>query len=285
MNVALVVVLFFLVIVGTVALHFFAWNTGWWFSPLASNWSSIDNAIIITFWVTGFVFVVLSLFLVYCLWKYRYQRNRRSEYKPEDKKLETILVVVSAVAVAVLLAPGLSVWNNYIKVPKDAVTVEVLAYQWGWNYRLPGEDGVLGKTNIRNISDDNPYGLYLNDPYGKDDLIVQDADLHLQLDVNVKFLLRSIDVLHNFYVPEFRAKMDMVPGLVTYYWITPTKTGEYEVLCAELCGIAHYAMLGIISVDEEENYFNWLDQQMSFEQILAQNKIENKIIQLAEKKK
>ena len=285
MNVALVVVLFFLVIIGTVALHFFAWNTGWWFSPLASNWSSIDNAIIITFWVTGFVFVVLSLFLVYCLWKYRYQRNRRSEYKPEDKKLETILVVVSAVAVAVLLAPGLSVWNNYIKVPKDAVTVEVLAYQWGWNYRLPGEDGVLGKTNIRNISDDNPYGLYLNDPYGKDDLIVQDADLHLQLDVNVKFLLRSIDVLHNFYVPEFRAKMDMVPGLVTYYWITPTKTGEYEVLCAELCGIAHYAMIGIISVDEEENYFNWLDQQMSFEQILVQNKIENKIIQLVEKKK
>ena len=285
MSLLLIVFLFFLVIAGTVALHFFSWNVGWWFSPLASNWSSIDNAIIITFWVVGFVFVTLGLFLVYCLWNFRYQKNRRSEYKPEDKKLEAILVVVSAIAVAALLAPGLSVWNNYIKVPKDAVKVEVLAYQWGWNYRLPGEDGVLGKTSIRNISDDNPYGLYLDDPYGKDDLIVQDADLHLQLDVNVKFLLRSIDVLHNFYVPEFRAKMDMVPGLVTYYWITPTKTGEYEVLCAELCGIAHYAMIGIISVDEEENYFNWLDQQMSFEQILAQNKIENKIIQLVEKKK
>ncbi len=283
MSLLLVIFLFFLVIAGTVALHFFSWNVGWWFSPLASNWSSIDNAIIITFWVTGFVFVTLGLFLVYCLWNFRYQKNRRSEYKPEDKKLEAILVVVSAIAVAALLAPGLSVWNNYIKVPKDAVKVEVLAYQWGWNYRLPGEDGVLGKTSIRNISDDNPYGLYLDDPYGKDDLIVQDADLHLQLNANVEFLLRSIDVLHNFYVPEFRAKMDMVPGLVTYYWITPTKIGEYEILCAELCGIGHYVMFGKVVVEEEKDYSNWLAQQMSFEQILAQNKIKNKTIQLAEK--
>ena len=283
MSLLLIVFLFFLVIAGTVALHFFSWNVGWWFSPLASNWSSIDNAIIITFWVTGFVFVTLGLFLVYCLWNFRYQKNRRSEYKPEDKKLEAILVVVSAIAVAALLAPGLSVWNNYIKVPKDAVKVEVLAYQWGWNYRLPGEDGVLGKTSIRNISDDNPYGLYLDDPYGKDDLIVQDADLHLQLNANVEFLLRSIDVLHNFYVPEFRAKMDMVPGLVTYYWITPTKIGEYEILCAELCGIGHYVMFGKVVVEEEKDYSNWLAQQMSFEQILAQNKIKNKTIQLAEK--
>ena len=283
MSLLLVIFLFFLVIVGTVALHFFSWNVGWWFSPLASNWSSIDNAIIITFWVTGFVFVTLGLFLVYCLWNFRYQKNRRSEYKPEDKKLEAILVVVSAIAVAALLAPGLSVWNNYIKVPKDAVKVEVLAYQWGWNYRLPGEDGVLGKTSIRNISDDNPYGLYLDDPYGKDDLIVQDADLHLQLNANVEFLLRSIDVLHNFYVPEFRAKMDMVPGLVTYYWITPTKIGEYEILCAELCGIGHYVMFGKVVVEEKKDYSNWLAQQMSFEQILAQNKIKNKTIQLAEK--
>ena len=282
MNVALVTILLFLVIAGSVVFHILS---PWWFSPLASNWGSIDNSVLITFWVTGFVFVVLSLFLIYCVWKYRYQKNRKAEYKPENKKLEFILAFVSAIAVVVLLTPGLKVWNNFIKPPKNAVAVEVLGYQWGWNYRLAGKDGVLGKTSIHNISDENPYGLYLDDPYGQDDLIVQDADLHLQLDKPVKLLLRSIDVLHNFYVPEFRAKMDLVPGLVTYYWLIPTRTGEYEVLCAELCGIAHYAMIGIISVDEEENYFNWLDQQMSFEQILAQNKIENKIIQLVEKKK
>jgi len=275
-----VVILFLAVVVGTVLFHILS---PWWFTPLASNWSSIDNAILITFWVTGFVFVALGLFLVYCLWNYQYKKNRKVEYKPEDKKLEAILVVVSAIGVIALLAPGLSVWNDYIKVPKGAVKVEVLSYQWGWNFRLPGEDGALGKTSIRNVTDDNPYGLDLNDPNGKDDLLIQDDDLHLQVGVDVEFLLRSIDVLHNFYIPEFRAKMDMVPGLVTYYWVTPTKTGEYEILCAELCGTGHYAMLGTVVVEEESDYSNWLAQQTSFEQILAQNKIKNKTIQLAEK--
>ena len=282
MKTAYVVYLLFAVVFGTLLFHI--WSP-WWFTPLASNWSSIDFAILVTFWVTGFVFLALGGFMVYCVWKYRHQSNRKAEYKPEDKKLEFILVLVSAIAVVVLLAPGLSVWGDYIKVPKGAVKVEVLSYQWGWNYRLAGEDGVLGTTSIHNISDENPYGLDLNDPNGKDDLMVQDADLHLQIDKPVELLLRSIDVLHNFYVPEFRAKMDMVPGLVTYYWITPTKTGEYEILCAELCGTGHYAMLGTVIVEEENDYTNWLAQQITFENALAQNKIKNKTIQLAENTK
>ncbi len=282
MNTAFVVFLFFAVVIGTLLFHI--WSP-WWFTPLASNWSSIDNAILITFWVTGFVFLALGGFMVYCVWKYRHQKNRKAEYKPEDKKLEFILALVSAIAVVGLLTPGLSVWSDYIKVPKGAVKVEVLSYQWGWNYRLAGEDGILGTTSIHNISDENPYGLDLNDPNGKDDLMVQDADLHLQIDKPVELLLRSIDVIHNFYIPEFRAKMDMVPGLVTYYWVTPTKTGEYEILCAELCGTGHYAMLGTVIVEEESDYTNWLAEQITFENALAQNKIKNKTIQLAENTK
>ena len=270
----------FLVVVGTLVFHI--WSP-WWLTPLASNWSGMDETLLLTFWVTGGVFMAVGLFMVYCVWRYRYQKGRKSEYKPEDKKLEFHLTWITAVGVVALLAPGLVVWNKFVTVPENAIKVEVMAYQWGWNYRLAGEDGILGKTSIHNISDDNPYGLDLNDPNGKDDLLVQDADLHLQIDKPVKVLLRSIDVLHNFYVPEFRAKMDMVPGLVTYYWITPTKTGEYEILCAELCGTGHWAMLGTVVVEEESDYSNWLAQQASFEQILAQNKIKNKTIQLAEK--
>ena len=266
----------FLVVVGTLVFHF--WSP-WWLTPLASNWGGMDETLLLTFWVTGGVFMAVGLFMVYCVWRYRYQKDRKSEYKPEDKKLEFHLTWITAVGVVALLAPGLVVWNKFVTVPENAVKVEVMAYQWGWNYRLAGEDGILGKTSIQNISDDNPYGLDLDDPNGKDDLLVEDADLHLQLDKPVKVLLRSIDVLHNFYVPEFRAKMDMVPGMITFYWFTPTKTGEYEILCAELCGTGHYAMLGTVVVEEESDYSNWLAQQASFEQILAQNKT----IQLAEK--
>ena len=272
----------FLVVVGTLIFHI--WSP-WWLTPLASNWSGMDETLLLTFWVTGGVFMAVGLFMVYCVWRYRYQKDRKSEYKPEDKKLEFHLTWITAVGVVALLAPGLIVWNKFVTVPENAVKVEVMAYQWGWNYRLAGEDEILGKTSIHNISDDNPYGLDLDDPNGKDDLLVEDADLHLQIDKPVKVLLRSIDVLHNFYVPEFRAKMDMVPGLVTYYWITPTKTGEYEILCAELCGTGHYAMLGTVIVEEENDYTNWLAQQITFENALAQNKIKNKTIQLAENTK
>ncbi len=262
-----VAVIFAIIIIASIIFHF--WSP-WWWTPVASNWGNIDDTIILSFWVTGAVFVGVCLFMAYCVWRYRYRPDRRAEYEPENKKLEWRLTWLTSLGVAVLLAPGLLVWNQFVTVPKNAFNVEVVAYQWGWNYRLPGEDRILGKTDAKLVSYENPYGLNLNDPNGKDDIIVQDADLHLQIDQPVKINLRSLDVIHNFYVPQFRAKMDTLPGIVSYYWFTPTKTGKYEILCAEFCGTGHYAMRGTVLVDEKKDYNNWLAQQITFEQILAQ---------------
>ena len=268
---------FVLIIIASVAFHF--WSP-WWWTEVASNWGGMDDTIILTFWITGAVFVAICLFMAWCIWRYRYQKDRKVEYKPEDKKLEWNLTWITTLGVAALLAPGLIVWKDYVTVPKDAIPIEVVAYQWGWKYRLPGEDDILGKTEIKFISDENPFGLNLKDPNSKDDLLVDDGDLHLEIDKPVKFLLRSIDVLHNFYVPQFRGKMDMVPGHVTYYWLTPIRTGDFEVLCAEFCGTGHYAMRGRVIVDNEKNYNQWLAQQITFEKMLAQNKVDNKSLKL-----
>ena len=262
-----VAVIFAIIIIASIIFHF--WSP-WWWTPVASNWGNIDATIILSFWVTGAVFVGVCLFMAYCVWRYRYRPDRRAEYEPENKKLEWRLTWLTSLGVAALLAPGLLVWNQFVTVPKNAFNVEVVAYQWGWNYRLPGEDSILGKTDAKLVSYENPYGLNLNDPNGKDDIIVQDADLHLQIDQPVKINLRSLDVIHNFYVPQFRAKMDTLPGIVSYYWFTPTKTGKYEILCAEFCGTGHYAMRGTVLVDEKKDYNDWLAQQITFEQILAQ---------------
>jgi cytochrome c oxidase subunit 2 len=221
--------------------------------------------------------------MAYCVWRYRYRPDRRAEYEPENKKLEWRLTWLTSLGVAALLAPGLLVWNQFVTVPQNAFNVEVLAYQWGWNYRLSGEDGILGKTDAKLVSYENPYGLNLNDPNGKDDIIVQDADLHLQIDQPVKINLRSLDVIHNFYVPQFRAKMDTLPGIVSYYWFTPTKTGKYEILCAEFCGTGHYGMRGTVLVDEKKDYSNWLAQQITFKQILAQENMINEPKKLVKK--
>ena len=266
-----------IIIVASVVFHF--WSP-WWWTPVASNWGGMDDTIILTFWVTGAVFIAVCLFMAYCTWRYRYQKDRKAEYKPEDKKLEFHLTWLTTLGVVVMLAPGLVVWHKYVNVPKEALNVEVVAYQWGWKYRLPGEDGNLGKTDIKLVSSENPFGLNLDDPNGKDDLLVDDGDLHLQINKPVKFLLRSLDVLHNFYVPQFRGKMDMVPGLVTFYWLTPIRTGDFEVLCAEYCGTGHYAMRGRVFVDEEKKYNQWLAQQITFEKMLAQNRIDNKFLKL-----
>jgi len=270
-----VAIIFFLVIVASVIFHI--WSP-WWWTPVASNWGNIDTTIELTFWITGTVFVAVCTFMAWCVWRYRYKPDRKAEYKPEDKKLEFRLTALTDLGVIALLAPGLVVWNKYVTVPENAIKIEVVAYQWGWNYRLPGADGILGTTDISLINDENPYGLNLEDPNSKDDILVMDADLHLEINQPVKVELRSYDVLHNFYVPQFRAKMDTLPGLITYYWFTPTKTGDFEILCAEYCGTGHYAMRGKVLVDGSKDYLNWLSQQVTHEKMFAQKNKNKKLL-------
>jgi len=263
MVVALILVL---VAVGTVAFHF--WSP-WWWTEIASNWGFIDTVIQITFVVTGIVFVAVLFFTAYCVYRYRYREDRRSEYKPEDPKLEWWLIGLTSVGVVIMLAPGLIAWNDFVTVPEDAAAFEVVGQQWNWKYRFPGKDGVLGTSDSRNINDDNPFGLNADDPNGQDDILVDDSELHLPLGQPVQALLRSIDVLHNFYVPQFRAKMDLVPGMVTFFWLTPTRTGTFDVLCFELCGIGHHEMRGTVVVEAPEDFEAWLQEQPTFAQSLA----------------
>ncbi len=264
MVVALILVL---LVVGSVLFHLYS---PWWFSPLASNWGYMDATIIITFWITGVVYVAIILFVAYCVARFRHREGLRADYNPENKKLEWWLTIATAVGVAAMLAPGLIVWNDFVTVPKDAAKVEVVGQQWSWNYRLPGKDGVLGKSDTLNVSSDNPLGIDPNDLHGQDDIVIEADALHLPVGKPVKMLLRSIDVLHNFYVPQFRAKMDLVPGMVTYFWFVPTRTGTYEVLCAELCGIGHHTMRGTVVVEDEGAYQAWLNEQQTFKQLSAQ---------------
>jgi cytochrome c oxidase subunit 2 len=263
-----VALLLLAVAIGSVLFHLFS---PWWWTPIASNWGYIDHTITLTFWITGVVFVAIIVFMAYCVWKFR--GATPAEYKPENTRLEVWLTVLTSIGVAAMLAPGLVVWKDFVTVPKDATEFEVVGQQWQWSFRLPGADGVLGASDTRNVSAENPLGLNLKDPKGRDDVVIPAAsDMHLPIDKPVKVLLRSIDVLHDFYVPEFRGKMDMVPGMVTYFWFTPTRTGEFEILCAELCGVGHHTMRGKVLVDNEADYQTWLKEQQTFGQSMAEAK-------------
>ncbi len=240
----------------------------WNLTPLASNWGTIDDTIHITMWVTGAVFVAVNLFLAYVIIRYRYRKQRRSHYDPENKKLEIWLTGLTTIGIAALLAPGLLVWGAFVSVPEDAHEVEVVGQQWHWSYRFPGEDGRFGAVQTRRIGPDNPFGM-ADDAAGQDDVLIQSPRLVLPVDRPVKMVLRSKDVLHNFQVANFRAKMDMVPGQVTYFWLTPTELGEFEVSCAELCGIAHFAMRGRVDVVDPEAFDDWLAEQPTHAELAA----------------
>ncbi|HUO65956.1 MAG TPA: c-type cytochrome [Gammaproteobacteria bacterium] len=260
--VALAVVIVLLVI-GSLIFHF---ASPWYFTPIASNWSTIDFTVDVTFWVCGIVFVAVNLFTAYCVWRFRARKDKagRAHYEPESKKLEIVLTVFTAIGVAAMLTPGLFVWGKFVTVPEDAKQFEAVGKQWHWSYRLPGKDNKFGHTDVRFMTVDNPLGIDPDDPVGKDDVVVADPTFHLLVNQPVHVLLRSADVLHDFTVPQFRVKMDLVPGTVTYQWFTPTKVGKYELLCEELCGIGHFAMRGRIIVEEPADYAKWLATQPTF---------------------
>ena len=265
MAVAIVIAL---LVLGSIAFHLLS---PWWMTPLASNWGSIDNALIITLYICAVAFIVLNLFMALALWRYRNRAGHRAHYEPENAKLEKRLTLWTGLGIAGMLAPGLIAWNEYVTVPADAAVIEATGQQWQWAFRFPGEDGVLGTAAVAHMTADNPFGINPRDPYGRDDVLIETNELHMPIGKPVKMVLRSKDVLHDFYVPQFRAKMDLVPGIVTYFWLTPTKAGTYDILCAELCGVGHHEMRGTVVVEDQAGFDAWLGEQMTYGQLLAEN--------------
>jgi len=263
MAIAVVIVL---LVIGSVIFHF---ASPWWFTEIASNWGAIDLTINITFWITGIVFVLVNSFLAYCVIKFRYSPDRRAHYEPENKKLEMWLTAITTIGVVAMLAPGLIVWADFVRVPDNSASFEAVGRQWQWQFRFPGEDGILGHVDAKRITADNPFGMIEDHPAGQDDVLINSNIVHLPLNQPVTALLRSQDVLHDFAVPQFRVKMDLVPGLVSYVWFEPTRTGTFEILCEELCGIAHHTMRGKVVIDTQEDFDQWLAGYPTYAETLA----------------
>jgi len=157
----------------------------------------------------------------------------------------------------------------------DSTVVRVIGQQFAWNIHYPGPDGKFGKASIDKIDmQTNPLGLDRSDPDAKDDVVTLNQ-LHLPVNKPVIVRLRSKDVIHGFNVPEFRVKQDAIPGLTIPIWFTPTITTEemrqrtnnpeftYEIACAQLCGLGHYRMRGFVTVETQEEFTKWFDEEMA----------------------
>ncbi|WP_454766840.1 c-type cytochrome [Cupriavidus campinensis] len=253
-------------VVASVLFHFLS---PWWATPLASNWKQMDDTLTITLVITGLFFVVINLLVGFIVWRYRHRDGHRAAYQPENPTMELWLVVLTAVGIMALLAPGLIVYADYVRPPRDAMVMEVVGQQWQWAFRFPGKSGRLGTSDARFVTASNPLGLNPDDPHGQDNVIVVGPEVHLPLNRPIKVLLRSKDVLHDFYVPPIRARMNMVPGMVTSFWFTPTQVGKFDILCAQLCGVGHYNMRGHVVVENQAAFDAWLAKQPTFALTMA----------------
>lgn len=261
-----IVIALIVLVVGSILFHFLSpWNL----TELASNWGAIDLTVLISFWVTGIVFTVVVGFMAWCIFRYRYDPNRRAGYEPENKKLELWLTIATTIGIAALLVPGLVVWGSFVRVPDDAHKFEVLGQQWHWSFRFPGADGEFGRVHPHFMSGDNPFGIDPDDAAGQDDVLVKSPAIYLPVDRPVHVHLRSRDVIHNFKVANFRAKMDALPGQMSHFWFTPTRLGEYQAVCAQHCGLAHFAMRARVQVVEQEEFDAWLAEQPTFGELQA----------------
>ena len=257
-----IAIVLLVIVVASVLFHLMA---PWWTTPLASNWKAMDDTLTITIVITGVFFVVINLFVVYALWRFRHRAGRRAAYEPVNHKLERWLIGVTTIGIVALLAPGLKVYADYVRPPDDALEVEVLGQQWQWRFRFPGEGGKLGGSDARFFAPNNPFGIDPADAAGRDDILVDNNELHLPVNKPVKMLLRSHDVLHDFFVPNFRARQNIVPGQISQFWFTPTVPGRYEAMCAQLCGVGHPAMRGFVVVESQAQFEAWLARHPSFE--------------------
>src|SRR6185436_1547402 len=143
---------------------------------------------------------------------------------------------------------------------KDAIVVHAIGQQFNWNFHLPGPDGQFGRRDINLVTNSNPLGLDSADAAAKDDLVVL-GELHVPVDRPVIIELSSKDVIHNFALPHMRAAQDAIPGQIIPMWFKPIKTGSYEVVCGQLCGLGHYSMKGMVVVDSPEEYQAWLKER------------------------
>ena len=256
-----IAVVLLVIVVGSVTFHLI---TPWWTTPLASNWKQMDDTLAITLGVTSVFFVVINVFVAYTVWRYRHRNGQRAAYEPENPRLERWLIGITTVGIVGLLAPGLAVYAHYVRPPGDALQLEVVGQQWQWRFRLPGVGGKLGGSDARFVSGSNPLGLDPADPAGQDNIVVLGNEVHLPQGRPVKVLMRSHDVLHDFFVPPFRARMNIVPGQMSTFWFTPTQPGRFEAMCAQLCGVGHPAMRGFVVVEDETAFNTWLKQQPTF---------------------
>ncbi len=203
---------------------------------------AIDRLFYIILWITGIAFFLVQGALLLFLVRYRRRPGVRAGYTHGNNLVEVVWTVIPALILVWLTVQSQQVWARVRGTPPPPdLEIEVMGEQFAWNIRYAGADGLL------NTPDD----------------ITTINQLHLPVNQTVLIHIKSKDVIHSFFVPQFRMKQDAVPGITTHLWVSATKTGDFEIACAELCGLGHYRMRGFLKIEPAAEFHAWLAQTLA----------------------
>lgn len=270
--------IFLFVFLGGVYYSFSHYGGMSWRDAVTEHGAKIDTMFIITTVITTFVLIITHILLLTFTFIYRMKKNGKAYYLPHNNTIEKIWTIVPAVVLTVLVLFGFFTWRSITNVPEDlqksALQIEVLGEQFAWHVRYPGLDGQIGKRNYKLTTPTNPYGIDFNDKTSWDD--IQGADIVIPVNKSVRFHIISKDIIHSFYIPDFRVQINAVPGMTNYFQFTPTVTTEemrermndpkydFVMLCNKICGQGHYNMQKKVIVVSEAEYKTWLATQNKY---------------------
>jgi cytochrome c oxidase subunit II len=260
MGLVILVVIWLITFIST---YFFIAKTWWLPTGASAAAAAIDHHFVLTFILMGIVFVAAQVSLGYFAWRYRDRKSApAARYTHGNNTLEIVWTILTAVLfIGLNLASG-SIWasERFRPAQPGALQVEVTGMQFAWYFRYAGPDGKFGATKPELIDPSagaaSAVGLDPNDPASKDDVVT--GVMYAVVNREVELILRAQDVIHSFFIPAMRFKQDAVPGLAIHMHFTPIATGDYEIACAELCGLGHYKMHGMLKVVSQEEFDKWL---------------------------
>ena len=230
--------------------------------PITADGVLVDRLYDWTLYVMGAAFILAQLGLACAVWRYR-DRGQRAHFTRGNVAADIFWTCLMGFAFLALAISGSKTWAaaRFTPAATDAIQVEVTGSQFVFTFRYPGPDGKFGRLDPALISaaSGNPLGLDPNDPAGKDDIIV--PTLTVPVNRPIELLLRSQDVIHHFFVRELRLQQDAVPGMAIPMHFTAERTGQYEIVCTQLCGLGHYKMSSFLNVVSAADYWKFLNRQ------------------------
>jgi cytochrome c oxidase subunit II len=232
-------------------------NLYWAPEAVTVSGKRVDTLLNFIFYLTAAVFVLTQVVYIYYLVKYRKRPGRKAFYSHGNNKLEFIWTIIPTAIFLGLVIYSNRLWGEiHSTPPEDSIKVDIVSYQFGWDMRYPGADGKLGKVDVHSYSVDNKFGLVPDDPAGDDDF--SSTELVIPVGKPVHIYLHSRDVIHSFYVPQFRLYQAAVPGrTIAWVWFETTRTGNFELACSQICGSGHYNMKAPIRVVSQEEFDKW----------------------------